>query len=151
MATIRELVSDKVQEIFYEYQKANNITSGDIEPFDAEYLDSLEQRLAQVIESICSKQPKAITFDHLTPSWYIYLDYEGTAHNVAYGEIDMDKFFYEVSKRIAHDDIYDETVVKIYYKGKEVFYVGWQPCMKFEYKDLGGNTIWVGTFPDWDH
>lgn len=148
---LEQLIHDKVNEIFAEYQEANNIISGDIEPFDAEYLDQLEEQLAQHIERICAKQPKAISYDDLAPSWYIYTDAEGVAHSVTYGDIGMDHFFYKVSQRIAFDDLADETVQKIYYKGKEVYYAGWQPCMKFEYKDLNGKTIWVGYFEEWDH
>ena len=211
---LKKLVHEKINEVFLEYQKANHIISGDIEPFDAEYLDSLEERLAQVIEAICAKQPKVdidnlpkefnfkskintlvnmyhavereddylVTsdsgcmwhfdkaeihhyllkgdyviieeepnYDEFTPSWYVYTDSEGIAHSETFGKIDMDRFLYIVSKRIAFDDLSDETMQKIYYKGKEIEYVGWQPCMKFEYKDLNGNTVWVGTFEDWDH
>ena len=149
---IRELVHDKINEVFYEYQQSNNIISGDIEPFDAEYLDRLEEQLADHIERICSKQPKAINYDDLTPSWFIYTDRDGNAYSQVFkGDMSEDFFFGKVSKKICFDDLDDETVVKIYYKGKEVFYAGWQPCMKYEYKDLGGNTIWVGHFEEWDH
>ncbi len=148
---LRELIHNKINEVFTEYQKANNIISGDIEPLDWVRLEIIQNNLVETIEAICAKQPKAINFDRLAPSWYIYIDYEGVAHSVAYGEIDMDKFFYKVSNRIAFDDCNDESVVKIYFRGKEVEYAGWQPGMKFEYTDLDGNTIWVGDFPNWDH
>jgi hypothetical protein len=148
---LKQLIHDKINEIFAEYQEENNITSGDIDPFDALELDNLEDALEQLVEKICAKQPKAINFDNLTPSWYIYIDSEGTAHSKVYADSSMTQFLIEVSHRIAHDDITDDTVLKIYYKGKELFYAGWQPCMKYEYKDLGGNTVWVGQFPEWDH
>ena len=148
---LKQFIHDKINEVFTEYQKANNIISGDIDPWDAQCLDDLEDKLARLIQEVCMTMPKAINFDHLAPSWYIYLDYEGVAHSVTHDGIDMDKFFYEVSKRIAFDDCTEEAVVKIYYRGKEVIYAGWQPGMIFEYKDLDGNTIWVGDFPHWDH
>lgn len=149
---LKELVHEKVNEVFLEYQKANNIISGDIDPFDANYLDRLEEQLAQHIERICAKQPKKkINYDNLAPSWYIYTDSEGIAHCETFGDIDIDAFFTKVSKRIAFDDLTDETVQKIYYKGKEVEYIGWQPCMRYEYDDLDDNIIWVGEFPHWDH
>ncbi len=89
--------------------------------------------------------------DALAPSWYIYTDAEGIAHSETYGQITEDQFFTKVSRRICFDDIDDTSVQKIYYKGKEVYYAGWQPCMRFEYKDRNKNTVWVGEFPEWDH
>lgn len=89
--------------------------------------------------------------NRLTPSWYIYTDAEGIAHSEVFGEIDMDQFFCKVSKRIAFDDLEDITVQKIYFRGQEVEYAGWKPGMRFEYQNLDGNTIWIGTFEHWDH
>lgn len=89
--------------------------------------------------------------DEFTPSWYIYTDDEGNYHTSTYGIITSNAFFTDVSYRIAFDDCSGETVHKIYYKGKEVEYVGWQPGMKFEYRDLDGNTVWIGVFEHWDH
>lgn len=148
---LQQLIHDKINEIFAEYQEANNIISGDIDPFDALQLDLIERGLEQLVEKVCAKQSKAIYLDDFAPSWYIYTDCEGTAHSETFGQITEDQFFTKVSKRICFDDLADETVQKIYYKGKEVYYVGWQPRMKYEYKDLKGNTVWVGYFPEWDH
>lgn len=149
---LKQLIHDKINEIFEEYREENNTNGVFIEPFDAQYLDELEQKLEQVITNICSYQPKAINFDDFTPSWYIYTDCDGYAHSETFnGEFDEDCFFTKVSKKICFDDLEDITVQKIYYKGKEVQYAGWQPGMRFEYKDLDGNTIWVGDFPHWDH
>ena len=151
MATIRELIDDKVCEVFYEYHHSHGITSGDIEPFDAEYLDRLETQLADHIQRICDKQERVINHNDFTPSWYIYTDCYGEYHTEAFGEITEDAFFTRVSKKICFDDLDDSTVHKIFYKGKEVEYAGWQPGMKFEYKDLDGNSVWVGYFEHWDH
>lgn len=148
---LKDLIHEKINEIFLEYQQANNIIDGGIDPFDAERLEQIEKALAELIERVSKYQKKKMHLDDLAPSWYIYTDAEGIAHCETFGKMDMDMFFYNVSKRIAFDDIYDETVQKIYYKGKEVEYAGWQPCMKYEYTDLDGNTIWVGNFPEWDH
>lgn len=148
---LKQLVHDKINEVFLEYQKENNITSGDIEPFDAEYLDRLEEELANHIERVCAKQPKGINFDDFTPSWYIYTDENGEIYDVVYGYDNTNEFFTDVSYRIAFDDCSGETVQKIYFKGKEVEYVGWQSGMKYEYVDLDGNTVWVGVFEHWDH
>ena len=92
-----------------------------------------------------------INFDDFAPSWYVYTDWEGNAYAKHFGNVDADFFFTNVSKKICFDDLYDENVQKIYFKGKEVDYVGWQPGMKYEYKDLDGNTIWVGYFEEWNH
>ena len=93
-----------------------------------------------------------INYDEFTPSWYIYTDCDGEAHSGIFsGEYGDDYFFTRVSRKIAFDDIEDITVQKIYFKGKEVTYAGWQPGMKYEYQDLDGNTVWVGYFPEWDH
>jgi hypothetical protein len=148
---LRDLIDEKINEIFAEYQEANNIISGDINPFDAYQLEVVQSQLAEIIERACLTMPKKIDYDKLAPSWYIYTDSEGIAHSETFGEISMDMFFHRVSKRIAFDDLADETVQKIYYRGKEVEYAGWQPGMKYEYIDLEGNTIWVGEYPEWDH
>ena len=92
-----------------------------------------------------------INYNDFVPSWYIYTDCDGEAHSEVFGQVRKDFFFTKVSQRICFDDLYDSTVHKIFYKGKEVEYAGWQPGMKFEYKDLDGNTVWVGYFEHWDH
>lgn len=148
---LKDLIHEKINEIFLEYQQANNIIDGGIDPFDAERLEQIEKALAELIERVSKYQKKQMHFADLAPSWYIYTDAEGIAHSETFGQITEDRFFTTVSKRIAFDDLSDETVQKIYYKGKEVEYAGWQPCMKYEYTDLDGNTIWVGNFPEWDH
>ena len=149
---LQQLIHDKINEIFAEYQKANNITSGDIDPFDELQLDLIKRGLEQLVERVCSYQPQAIHLDAFTPSWYIYTDCDGVAHSETFdGDFGEDYFFTKVSKKICFDDLDDSTVHKIYYKGKEVEYTGWQPGMKYEYKDLDGNTVWVGYFPEWDH
>ena len=148
---IKQLIHDKIDEIFLEVQNVKGITDGGIEPFDAEYLDRLEEELANHIERVCAKQPKEINYDAFAPSWYVYTDEDGEFHDVVYGYDDINEFFTDVSHRIAFGDCTDETVHKIYYKGKEIEYVGWQLGMKFEYKDLDDNTVWVGVFEHWDH
>jgi hypothetical protein len=146
--TLLELIDEKVNEIFLLYQNAHNITDGGIEPFDALHLDRLEEQLAEHIIHVCKKQPKEID---LTLSWYIYTDSDGGVYDIVYGHNDTEKFFCDVSRRICFDDCSNETVEQIFWQGKEVKYVGWQPCMVFEYKDLDGNTVWVGQFENWDH
>ena len=147
---LKELIHDKINEVFAEYQEAKHIISGDISVADQRELDALETHLEAIIDRVCEKQRNAM-LEELTPSWYIYTDSEGIAHIETFGKIDMDMFFHNVSKRIAFDDLADETVQKIYYRGKEVEYAGWQPGMKCEFTDLDGNSVWVGYFPEWDH
>ena len=148
---IKQLVHDKIDEIFLEVQNAEGITDGGIDPLDGLRLEELEDELVELISKVIAYQPKEIPIWDLAPSWYIYTDSEGIFHGKTYGQIDMDKFFFEISQRIAFGDCSGETVHKIYYKGKEIEYVGWQPNMRFEYKDLDGNTVWVGVFEHWDH
>lgn len=83
--------------------------------------------------------------------WFTYTDNTMTSHKRIFSSKFTDDFFTEVSRSIAFGDCSGETVDKIYYKGKEIKYVGWQQGMKFEYKDLDGNTVWVGVFEHWDH
>jgi hypothetical protein len=148
---LKELIREKVDEIFLVYQEINHVTDGDIKPFDAMKLDQIEEELATLIERVVAYQPKEIVAEDFTPSWYIYTDCDGDAHDIVYGYDNTNGFFVDVSKRIAFDDCTDETVHKIFWKGKEVVYAGWQPGMRFEYKDLDGNTVWVGQFEHWDH
>lgn len=145
---IKKILRSKIEEAILEYQTENNVISGDIDPLDALKLEQLETDLALLIGKIIAEQHN---FDDLAPSWYIYTDEEGNAHTENFCQADADFFFHDVSKRLAFDDCSYEVLQKIYYRGKEVEYVGWQPGMKYEYKDLDGNTVWVGEFPEWDH
>ena len=142
---LRELIHEKINEIFTEYQKANNITSGDIDPLDALQLDLIERGLEKLVERVCAYQPKGCA------AFYKYRTGEGDVYTKTYDIVTMDKFFHDVSNIIAFDDCTNYTVTSIVFDGKEFQYAGWQPCMKFEYKDLDGNTVWVGEFPEWDH
>lgn len=47
--TLLELITEKVDEIFLEYQNANGITNGDIHPYDALRLDYIMEELADHI------------------------------------------------------------------------------------------------------
>lgn len=47
-----ELISEKVDEIFLEYQNENDITDGDIHPYDALRLDYIMEELANLIEHV---------------------------------------------------------------------------------------------------
>ena len=147
---LKQLIHDKINEIFLEYQKAYHILNGDITPFDAERLARIETSLYTLVEDVTRYQQRK-QVDPNDISWYIYTDAEGIAHSETYMGIDMDKFLYAVSKRIAFDDCSGETVQKIYFKGKELKYAGWKPGMRYEYTDLDGNTVWVGSFEEWDH
>ena len=149
---LKELIRDKINEIFLEVQNSKGVTDGGIDPSDALQLNQIEELLAELIEKVTNYQPKAINFEEFNPSWYIYTDYEGNLHSKTFdGDVEANQFFHDVSYRIAFDDCSGETVQKIYYKGKEVEYMGWKPGMKYEYADLDGNTIWVGVFEHWDH
>jgi hypothetical protein len=87
----------------------------------------------------------------ITDTFIVYENSEGSTEVWAFEKIDMDKFFYRISKHYAFSDCSMEHITRIYYKGKEIEYVGWQPNMKFEYKDRNSNTIWIGEFPEWNH
>ena len=150
MATIRELIDDKICEVFYEYHRSHGITSGDIEPLDELALNHLADELADHIQRICDKQESVINYDDLAPSWYIYTDCDGE-YCTEVCNLTENAFFATVSRKICFSDCDDSNVHKIFYKGKEVEYAGWQPGMKFEYTDLDGNTVWVGYFEHWDH
>jgi hypothetical protein len=53
---LKDLIHDKVDEIFLAYQNANDITNGDISPMDALKLDDIEEMLKEHIEYVCAKQ-----------------------------------------------------------------------------------------------
>ncbi len=142
---LKELIHDKINEVFLEYQKANNIISGDIDPFDAKQLDLAENILAEIIQRVCDDQPRGFA------ACYTYETAEGDAYVKSFDLVGINEFFREVSNIIAFGDCTDYTVTNICFDNKEVEYVGWQFGMKYEYKDLNGNTVWVGTFPEWDH
>ena len=147
---LKHLITKKIDEIFLACQEVEGITDGNIYPHDALHLEEIERELETLINKVIAYQ-KEVNYDAFAPSWYIYTDDKGEIHDVVYGYADTNNFFTDVSRRIAFDDCSGETVQKIYYKGKEVEYAGWQSGMRFEYKDLDGNTVWVGIFEHWDH
>lgn len=142
---LKELIHDKINEVFLEYQKANNIISGNIDPWNAKQLDLAENTLIEIIQRICDDQPRGFT------ACYTYETAEGDAYVKSFDLVGMDKFFREVSNVIAFDDCTGFNIISIKFDGKEVYYTGWQPCMVYEYKDLDGNTVWEGQFEEWDH
>lgn len=142
---LKELVHNKINEIFLEYQEANNIIDGGIDPYDALQLEQIEETLCEFIEKVGQYQPKGYSAS------FTYSTAEGDTYVKTYKLVDMYKFFYDVSNVIAFGDCTNYTITNICFDGKEIEYVGWQQGMKFEYKDLDGNTVWVGNFPKWDH
>lgn len=142
---LKHLINKKVNEIFTAYQKAHNITSGDIDLWEAERLEHIKEALEKSVERICA------SWQRMHPASYTYRTDEGDIYTKTFEHIDIDKFFTEVSNVIAFDDCTNYTVTYISFDGKEVYYVGWQPKMVYEYKDLDGNTVWLGNFPEWDH
>lgn len=142
---IKQLVHDKIDEIFLEMQNAEGITDGGIDPFDALQLEQIEESLAKLIEKVIDYQPKGCSAS------FTYSTAEGDTYVKTYELVDIYKFFHDVSNVIAFGDCTNYTITNIYFDGKEIKYVGWQPGMRFEYKDLDGNTVWVGSFEHWDH
>ena len=142
---LKQLIHDKIDEIFLQLQDANNIIDGGINPLDGLRLEEIEDELAELIERVCAYQPKGYSAS------YTYQTGEGIEYQKSFKQIGIDKFFTEVSNIIAFGDCTNYTVTSICFDGKEIEYVGWQPGMKFEYKDFDGNTVWVGVFEDWDH
>ena len=53
---LKRLIHEKINEVFLEYQKANNITSGDIQPFDAARLEHIDQALEELKVRVCEYQ-----------------------------------------------------------------------------------------------
>lgn len=54
--SLKDLIEEKVDEIFLAYQNAHDITNGDIEPMDAFKLEQIEEMLKEHIEYVCAKQ-----------------------------------------------------------------------------------------------
>lgn len=143
MLDLKELISEKINEIFAEYQTANGICDGDISPLHALKLEKIENCLERLITQMYAEQLSK-------PCFYIYRDYDGDEH-IIHMKTSMDKFFTEVSHRIAFDDITDERVTHICWQGKIVNYAGWKPAMHMAYLDHNGIPVWEGYFPEWDH
>ena len=140
---VKDFVSEKIDEIFLEYQKERLVSSGDIYPLDALCLSEIKNKLACLIEKVCSYQPKV--------NHYVWRDKDGEEHVVDCAEYGEDMFFSEISKRICYDDCTGEYVVVIFWNGETIHYAGWQPGMKYEYRNMSGETVWVGYFEEWDH
>ena len=61
---LKELIHSKIDEIFLEMQNAEGITDGGIDPFDALYLDQLEEQLEQHIARIIKYQKGGIRMEY---------------------------------------------------------------------------------------
>lgn len=57
--SLKDLIEEKVDEIFLAYQNAHDITNGDIEPLDWARLQIIQNDLAEHIEYVCAKQKGA--------------------------------------------------------------------------------------------
>ena len=53
---LKQLIRTKIDEIFLEMQNKLGITDGGIDPFDALYLDQLEEQLEQHIARVINYQ-----------------------------------------------------------------------------------------------
>jgi hypothetical protein len=143
---LKGILHNKIYEAMSQYQKIKNIESLDISPTDQERLNICEDKLVNIIEQICGYQKKKTS-----TSFYTYSDSDGIVHAVNAVDNNIDKFLRDISYRIAFGDCSRETVLSIYWEGHELYYVGWQPGMKFEYVDSNKTTVWSQDFPQWDH
>ena len=57
---LRQLIRDKIDEIFLEVQDANNINDGGIYPLDALQLEQIEEELAELVERVIKYQKGGI-------------------------------------------------------------------------------------------
>ena len=53
--TLYNLIEERIDDIFLEYQKANEITSGDISPTQMLDLEDLQNKLTDLIINVCSQ------------------------------------------------------------------------------------------------
>lgn len=53
---LKELIHNKIEEIFLELQDANNINDGGIYPLDALHLEQIEEELAELVERVINYQ-----------------------------------------------------------------------------------------------
>jgi hypothetical protein len=143
MLNLHALIHDKINEIFAEYQTAHGICDGDISPLHALKLEKIENCLERLITQMYAEQLSK-------PCFYIYRDYDGDEH-IIHMKTSMDKFFTEVSHRIAFDDLTDERVTHICWQGQIVNYTGWKPAMHMAYLTHDGIPVWERYFPEWDH
>lgn len=50
---LNKLISQKINDIFYEYQKQNGIESGDISPDELLELENIQDQLSNLIIRVC--------------------------------------------------------------------------------------------------
>lgn len=93
---LKHLIHDNINEIFLKMQDREGITDGGIDPFDALYLEELEQQLEQVIQKVLNYQKRGkcvmkagdliavngVLYD------YVGFDEETRSYKVAIVEID---------------------------------------------------------------
>ena len=92
---LKQLIRDKIDEIFLEMQDANNINDGGIYPFDALQLEQIEEELAELIERVINYQKGGIQMKQgqliaVNGVLYDYVGYdeESKLHKVAVVDID---------------------------------------------------------------
>lgn len=84
-------------------------------------------------------------------TFYVIKDANSSSFIVPNECTGIDGWFTKLAKTIAFDDLTYEEVVFISYKGKEIYYAGWQPGILIAFEDDAGKTIWSNAFPEWDH
>ena len=142
---LKELIDKKISEIINTY--ATHLGAEvHISEFEQGRLQHIKSALHDAIDSVVIQKEESTSKDT-----FFIVQVNGETYVQSYINIDMDKFFYKVSKVIAFSDCSDERILGIFYNGIEVHYAGWKPNMRYEFKDNNGLTIWVGDFPEWDH
>ena len=70
-----------------------------------------------------------------------------------YDSGDVYALCHEAAKFYAFDDLDDTfSIEKLVLEGREIYYVGWQPGMRFtfKYRD-NGEVVFDNEYPQWDH
>lgn len=86
---VREVLEEKINDIYAYFQKANGIMSGDISPFEALAQDKLTEKLSSLITSVLKQQMPAMEPDEPDNVVWIYHEYQD---ELAYGEQYMKGF-----------------------------------------------------------
>lgn len=86
----------------------------------------------------------------ITP-YYVCYTQDGEKY-IDYYE-DKDQMLYTLARSYAFSDCCsDFNIDSIFIANHKIVYVGWQPGMLFEFRDVVTNKIiFSGRFPEWDH
>lgn len=89
--------------------------------------------------------------DQQEVEWQVWTTYADCTEQHVHMFDNMHDAFYFAAKIEAFGDCTDERVVDICCGEHHYHYLGWRPCMEYNYVDACGDVVWSNCYPEYDH